>query len=700
MYKKTMVFLIILLSGSLGVYSEEPRDLDKSKSLLFVDTYCNDKYSYNNFFEFVENAGYVPEYVNLYELKNKDISRYDTVVLLISARFMNSGYNIFFKDVINEIQKFVDSKNKTICLLFPDIVIKPEQLLNAKEIIKDANILSSNARRTFKPWINEFFGYSLQKKRFYKTALFPKPEKNKDDLEKQDKTLDKEEGLDFYYCVNSQTDLLLASFLPINNKYCDVIRKLFPFGLYIKDLRNDNHVFLFKSPAIFFNESDEDFRINPISVNLQNKLNRVLQEVIIEIKAISEKQEIEKLRKGEFNIELSEKFSSKFYQKQKKLAREERAKYIDHKLYDWCKNEIWAGWIDLEAYDGDKLEIGVENIYTANLNLLWIRFDPELYLSKNGISVKDKDKYLDRIYRFTKALKQRFEFSEKILPKIFMGVELTGNFKNRFSFDSMKDIYFNNYTKIPSPFDFENFWKSEFFEPFDSFVDIWNESIGNGIKIDGVFFDFEMYHAQNQESSYPSLSDFSDSTWDLYQQKTDVLSKEEKDNLQNQNIEKRINHLYKKDQLDNYFCVLREEACLLGKKIREHIKIKLPDVIIAAYMPVIPSSWFYLGILSGLSTKKEPIILATFNNKFFTHYQWLVGNNIYCFHISVILLSKLKNENDFNIINSIKQNHDGVWFNRFSRLGYQHEDEKWWSVESTSLDYKLVVKKIGNIVNK
>jgi len=689
-YKKIFIFNLISLLSFLCVYSQEADSCEKYKTLLFIDTYANEQYSYNNFFELMQNTGYKPEYINYYELKNKDIIKYDAVVFLVSTKFMNSETSFIFDDVIDEITKFIESKNKTICFLFPDTVAQPSQTEKAKQIIKDTNALTSFARRTFKPWINYFLKYNLQKNRFYKTALYPKPEPKKEIVEKN-------EDLEFYYCADSQADLLLASLLPLNNKYCDIIKRLFPFGLYIKDFRHNNNVFLFKSPTMLFNESEEDYRINPISQNLQNKLEKVLQEVFIEIKMISEKTGIEDIIKNQHNFELPEKLTLNFYNEQKKLAQNIRNKTTDHNQYKWCKNGIWAGWIDLEAYDGGMLEIAIENIATANLNLLWIRFDPENYLSKNGISEKNKDLYFERINRFTKALKQKYQDLEKDLPKIFIGTELTGNFKTIHNFDSMKDIYNNNYTKIPSPFDIENFWKTEFFNSFEEFVKIWNNSVGNGIEIGGVFFDFEMYHAQNQESSYPSLCDFSDSSWNLYKKH---LTPEETTNLQNLSRDQRIKYLYKNDKLKDYFCVLQKEACLLGEKIGQYIKEKLPNALIGAYMPAIPSSWFYLGILSGLSTKQEPIILATFNNNFFTHYQWLVANNIHCLHISVILLSKLKTENDFGIINNIRQKHDGVWFNRFSRLGHQHEDGKWWSVESTPLDYKLVVKKIGTIVNK
>jgi hypothetical protein len=271
-------------------------------------------------------------------------------------------------------------------------------------------------------------------------------------------------------------------------------------------------------------------------------------------------------------------------------------------------------------------------------------------------------------------------------------MEITTNFKTQAVAASMKDIFAKDYTKIPSPLDFENLWKPELLDMFDQFYNEWQASFGNGLTIDGIFIDLEMYHAQEQEASYPALCDFSDNAWHIYLNSIfcDIKIKD---------IKKRTKYLYNTNKFDEYFNILENEARKIGEKIREHIKAKLPNGVIGVYMQTLPNSWFYNGILSGLSTKTEPIILATFNNQFFMHYDTIAENNIYALHMPVMLLSQFEKVNDFKEIDELKKSHDGIWFNRFSWLSCPYDKNKWWAVEASPLNANIITKEISHITS-
>src|SRR5690606_8286303 len=109
------------------------------------------------------------------------------------------------------------------------------------------------------------------------------------------------------------------------------------------------------------------------------------------------------------------------------------------------------------------------------------------------------------IFRFTAALKKKSTELKLPLPHIFIGMEISGNFGSKLPIESAKDIYGKNYTKIPSPLDFENYWQKEVIEVFDRFYEIWQHNIGNDLPLAGIFLDFEMYHAQDQTGQYTNL---------------------------------------------------------------------------------------------------------------------------------------------------------------------------------------------------
>jgi len=655
---KKIIFIFLLIFNHI-----------QTKNLLIIDTYCDNEYSYHNFIKVAAKLEIKTTYIKFFNLQNIEVENYDVIFLLISPQFMNITNNIIVKNTINKIQIFCQIPNKLLGLIFPNNTISPNQLSNAKLLFKKLNLLNYCERKKLKSIINYFLLINFNKNKPYSTAI---------ESTKKEEVIQEPREL-----FTDKENRLMAMLLPINET--EVTKKCFSTGLYIKNSQNF-HIFISKIPALFFNEISENFRVNPINKKMRQKLILNIEQTLIDLMNLIENKQISGIEKINATQDKNMSMNNKFD------ATRQRNLFINKELYKWAMNGILCGWIDLDAYDDEFLEQGIVNILQSNLNLLWIRFLPELYLSKNAILADKKHEYLEKINKFTKKLKEQSLILNKKLPKIFIGFELTGNYKNNVVNDSMKDICARNFTKIPAPLDFENFWKVELLDVFDEFIKEWNQSIGNGLLIDGIFFDFEMYHAQDQESSFPALSDFSDSAFNTYLKETD-----QKINLHF--TKNRINYLLINNLLDNYFNVLQDSAYALGKKIRLHIKEKLPNAIIGAYLANLPSSWFYIGVLGGLSTKEEPIILASFNNDFFNHFNWFIKNNIFALHLSAILLSKFKDEKSFKLMNYIKQDHDGIWINRFSRLGKKYEDNKWWSNESTPFDHEKIITALSNTLN-
>ncbi|KKP35736.1 MAG: hypothetical protein UR26_C0002G0036 [candidate division TM6 bacterium GW2011_GWF2_32_72] len=362
-------------------------------------------------------------------------------------------------------------------------------------------------------------------------------------------------------------------------------------------------------------------------------------------------------------------------------------------FFDYQK--IKCGWMDLDNLDGVE-EAAAELIFKANLNLLWIRFNPELYFSK----ISERQNQTEKIFEIAKKIFDKLYMlcakSKKEMPKIFLGTELTSNFGRIKPVTCVVDIFGRRFDKIPNPLDFDNYWKQEFLDPFDKFMDMWNKVFDEKVQISGVFFDLEMYHAQNQASMYSDKMDFSDFSWNLFWgQNLKIFVGR---NLKT--VAQRVNFLRKYKMFNSYYNFLQTQSKNIAEKIKKHVRKKLPKAKFAVYMVLINNNWFYKGFLQGLSEKNDPIILATFRNDYKSNTQFLAENNIYVNYIGLILLGQLQKDRDFGLIAQTLRHYDGVWYNRFSWLPYltKHKMPKdvWWKVESSPLDPWVVAEKIGD----
>ena len=133
-----------------------------------------------------------------------------------------------------------------------------------------------------------------------------------------------------------------------------------------------------------------------------------------------------------------------------------------------------------------------------------------------------------------------------------------------------------------------------------------------------------------------------------------------------------------------YFHILEAEAKRLGNELRTFVRNKIPKAIIGCYAPNISTDWFYKGIYKGLSKPENPILLLTFNSEFYAHKDWLTSHRVQAKHASVLMLSKIRSKDDFTWVDYILQRHDGIWFNRFSRMAEPYHKD-WSTLEQTSL---------------
>ena len=220
------------------------------------------------------------------------------------------------------------------------------------------------------------------------------------------------------------------------------------------------------------------------------------------------------------------------------------------------------------------------------------------------------------------------------------------------------DIYGNSFFDLPPPLD-GRFWEQEVMRPFELFLqDFKRPEVGNGICLKGITLDLEMY---GRKTTGEFLST--------------MLAGAEKEPLLLQQ------HGYKK-----YFQEVELQAEALGKQIKIRVEKALPNATIIAYAPTINLDWFYQGLYRGLCTKKNPLLLLTFNSFYIPYQKKLEKKRIYTNHGSVLMLGKFQKDSDSEWLLRMAALHNNIWLNRFSRMVQPYEAGAWFTVEQTPLN--------------
>ncbi len=660
----------------------------QQKKMLLIETQHDPLYNYHGLQVLADHAGFMSTCVNFTAIP-EDLSAYDAVFLLMSGYFFNKAFDSdLYKTVLNRLQNYTKISNrKIIGLIFPHETIFNNAMLDqTKRILAQFQLYPYSYTECLKSYVQKiwsnkqiesdclvqaFINYVLQpsylRSANYATALFYKGSKHK------------EEELPLTLFSNNKPNAV-TYLMPkaLNTQFT-------PMGLALE--KDTTLFFISKMSWIDVFEINENFKVNPIDRKKRSELIMSVQTSL---------QELHTFLSGDpasSTINIPSTFSEKTSEQKKEAFQRKRREHM-HQRYHWLdKSKINAAWLELEPYIQNQtvLQQGMSSILDAHLNLLWMSLSPERFFSPRVVGKDEQTKsFLQGLTSFTKELKQASKKRKVTPPAFFVGCEITGNFGKQPVQYAVADMTGKKLDKIPAPFDWDTFWEQELIHPLTMFVQQWKAGVGSGLPLTGVFLDLEMYHAQQQASEYTNMMDFGDHTWQLYAQQ---YPEELKKTLTT--VQQRISFLKKHEKFLEYYEFLQSEARKIGIRIRNSIRNILPDAMIGVYSMTLPHSWFLLGILSGLSTPTDPIILATFNNDAYRHFDYLQKQSIYCFHIPVMLLSKFRSPKDFSLIQQVRKYHDGIWYNRFSRLVETLNDKVWWQLEASPLDKQMVSQKIG-----
>lgn len=665
--KQYFFICLVMLSSSLcSMEQSNP----KTYRLLFIDTTLENSYCFNRFFALAQQEQFAFEYKPWHAVKLTDVETYDGVCMNLPVALISPMAGPADSYALQYMQQLVDQlkllTHKIVIFLLPSI---PRAKL-ADLVPQCSAFCTPWAPGIPKNIYEDFLEYLLpkaNKSAFYETPLLLK---TTDDIPKVD-------------IASQQADAqTVLSCLPANHSYDQR-----PLALYVYNQDTQNHILFANQDMLTFADIAENFWYNPIDSNVRLNMLGHIQQLFFELSHVAQHRTLPEQKTDK---KLPPLLKPEFLEAVEQEARNQRAK---QSRYQWIEQEqIWCGWAELENYFKKPLSLNqiksedITAVLKSGLNVLWFEINPEWYLSRYGLRRQQTEQLWTHLKVFMHELHAQSTHLHLPAPRIFIGTDITSNYKSKTARNPVIDIYGRLLPNIPSPLD-DAFWQEELFDVFEAFLNQWPQ-ISHHIPISGIFLDFEMYHAQTQTGQYTSLMDFSDLAWRKYCLATDKIK------LHKLPIQERIRHLHTTQKFDEYHTFLHNQAVSLGKKIKRYFDLKAPQAQCAAYNMLLPYNWFYTGIMAGLSSAQHPLLLATFAQEFFPHTQWLKAQNIHLYHTSALMLSKFRTQKDFDLIDAMAQHHDGVWFNKISRLALSRDKSDWdwdYGVEVTQLPTDVVV---------
>ncbi len=633
------ILLLFLCISTLNA-----RDLTPNVLIALIDTTYRTQASYHNFIELNKAAGITIRFVHPSHNLEQDLCGCDGIFLALDNNFLNNLQSTYAQLVIEPIKTFLQKPQKLIGLLLP-----VQTKINASSIItclQSFNISADDLQSD----IDAFLSYQKKFKPLYTTQT--------------DIASTKKLEHPIFKTMKSFQPKTFPSFLENNQ----------PLALNV-DL-SSHYLFIAMLNQMTFADLEEYDTYNPIDPQKRRALFRLELDVLYSLSKKLYKQKEMRIPACSYNIirhlvnKDRYKLNYTMYKKQKGL-------------YQWTSNGIVCGWMSID-YDPQLMPTNLSYIAQTDFDMLWLELPIGIY--------KESDKFDQKISIFTKKLKQAFESHKRPLPKIFIDFDFGATLNWCLESDHPVDIYGTTYHEVPAPLDYKKFWKVCILETLKDVCCRWSTSIGNGIPIDGILFNFYFWNAKERLPFYNNLVDFSDSAWDGYKKHTDAPAISIP--------QERINYLIKQNKLSSYFITLEREAYELARLIQTDIRTILPCAMIGAYTKTPLDTWFYRGIMRGLGTQKNPLLWFTSNLNFYGHQQWINYNHINALHVTNVLLDHFNNPIDVRSINSLAHVHDGLWYSRVSRIGEKYEADKWWTPEATTMNPEKIIKLINKQARK
>ncbi len=686
--------LIFMIFASKNTWAEIPAANRESvnREFLIIDSTHREAFLYYPFIQILKEANWDVKYLGFDQIMDLDGQDLDpsaqATFFIIGIEFLKSiDTSPVAKKILTMLNNFCQKPNKLVGLIFPSLNINPQinlvekfaPIFNPMGIETNNKVLGDKKVENFITLANAFLTRPPESRPLQYQTTLSQPHG----------------GVGFYstkitQLLGESCEYLKA--LPIIRKYLDPVVNTMPYGIYWFNPIKQNHVFISNQTILTFSGIMESFHFCPNDFSLRKEMLVGIRDMINQIpssKALDSVVTSTQVQSSDAIENFGKKISRNENYPLRKTAWMELNVFepiqLDSKLTSTQQDDKIAN----QRLQQDKL---IDFIIKSKLDALWISLNPNMFYSPIARKADGEKKLIETIALFTKKLKTAVISSNQAGPKILIGFEITNNiYEPNLPKPCAHDVYDNAYGDIPDPVD-QNFWHNEIEVPIEKLVEQWNNpEICNGIPISGIMIDLEMY-CRKTTGTFFSTMGFNNRNFNLFLRKNNLQ-------MQQMKVAEMVQFLIDKKMGTKYFDFLENQAIEIGNKLKQAFDNKINDCIIACYMPNILINWFYKGLYKGLNTDKKPVHLFSFNAEYLNHQKWFDDNRINATHSSVLLLSKITDKKSYEWIKNILNNHNGVWFNRYSRL-VEPKTNDWTAVEKPQIpqeQYPDFVDYIGQV---
>ncbi len=491
------------------------------------------------------------------------------------------------------------------------------------------------------------------------------------------------------------------SLLP-RQAYCSpIVKKTLPYGLHWYNQARKNHVFITTSTVLSFAGITENYHVTPIDIGLRLEMLQQVHRMMFEVLSLAEAPDVPETKK--IGIALDHLVAPPpsrvatdivFARPARSQMDKRKIAWMDLDIFAPCdQKEIEANPTVVIEREQDRRSL-VKNMISAGLDCLWITANPHEYLSPIGryATPEKKERYMAMLQTFSQCLVDGYTAAGLPLPNVYIGFEITNNLRApHLPIRYAMDLYENAYEDLPVPID-QHFWQQEVTDPFAQLVRLWQDvALSHGVPLAGVVLDLEMY-LRKKSPSFTSMMTFDGFSFQRFvrQQRLPWGSAVA--------IRDRPLLLMNNKKVAAYYAFLEREAEKIGTFLKASFERVLPACTIMCYKPNINISWFYKGLVKGLtgaspakgqatSNPLKPVQLLTFNSEFLAHKDWFDEQGLPVTHSCVLMLSKIRRQEDFDWVSQLLMRHGSIWLNKFSRTVVRlpvNENDRWTDIERLS----------------
>jgi hypothetical protein len=644
-------------------------------SLALIDTAERDTFLYQPALDIFASVGFTVHYLPLDNVIDTPLKleHYDAAFFLFGNEFLSGNrQGHLWGKIVRALQQYACRKDKLVGLFFPSLPgLKPTA--NIIEVLMPLfqalgiglvqmpwheSVLSWANMSAISPSVNDFMQLTNT---FLVNALEARPLR-------YHTTLNMPHGGIFVDTEQIQKEVSQRSrslfLLPRNTSCSEIVRQTLPYGVYWFNPLYKNHVLISTTSLLTFAGISENFRFCPIDIGIRQEMLAMVQRMLWDVVCLA------KPHSSSEQPELPASITSLgFISPGSSRERGLKTAWMEIAVFDESEVKSSDELVQRRAQQ-DKI---IEYIFQSGLDALWITFNPHMYYSPIARHKGKEQSWLQSIACFTKKLNTGAILYKSSVPRILIGFEITNNIYEPYLPKVYPvDVYENGYADLPLPAS-RVFWQREVIEPLKKFVEQWQDTtISHGISLSGVVLDLEMYCRRNA-GLFSSTMTIDADTFSRFDQQAQNLS-----------VRDRVLRLTGHGKAKKYFNFLEGDAYKIGTYLNTECVRCIPNCQLMCYLPNVQVSWFYKGLYRGLSQAKRPLHILTFNSEFFAHESWFKRNKIPIKHSTVLMLSKLTSEQDFNLVDVLISRHHGLWLNRFSRF-VEPASRDWTSLEQPAI---------------